>query len=551
VTAVCAGGGSPGPAGTRADVYDVLGVGFGPANMALAIALDEHNAAAAARGGRPVRALFLEQRPEPRWHPGLLLPDASMQISFLKDLATFRNPRSRYTFVNYLQTVGRLVDFTNRGRMAPLRVEFSAYLQWVARQLDGYLLCGSRVSAVEPCFVSGPGGEQEVDLFTVTIQRDGRTEQLLARSVVVAAGLQPRLPAGVEPGPRVWHSAGYLDRVEGIRDPADLVVVGSGQSALEVALDLYDRFRRARVHLVSSRFGISPSDQGPLVNRIFDPESVDTLFAAAPQVRDRVDRLHRNTNNASAHPREIQAFFDAQYRDRWLGEERLVLHRMSRLTSVLETAGEVRVGIASDLDGGNTEVRADALVLGTGYDTFDTSRLLGAHSRLIRRDAAGRVQLDRSYRARLEVAGRAGLYLVGQSDHQHGIGDTLLSTVAVRAGQIADSILASLPAPCPDLARGPRNHVQEEPMTDDENRPRATSADVPLERVRRLVAAVVPDDLLDAGPEEDLRDYGLDSIRLMDVLTELRGAGVPVALEDLAGEPTLAALAGAVARAGT
>lgn len=427
------------------DVYDVVGVGFGPANMALAIALDEYNdwltgpSRLEERPGDPIRAVFLEQGDAPRWHPGLLLPDASMQISFLKDLVTFRNPQSRYTFVNFLQQADRLADFVNRGATEPLRVEFSAYLQWVAAQLNCYLRCSRRVTGVHPRF--SPGSDR-VELFEVTVEGPEGRQELLTHNVVVAAGLQPRFPTGVEPGPRVWHSCGFLDRVEGMEDPRELVVVGSGQSAIEVALDLYRRFETVRVHLVSSQFGVPPSEQGPLVNQIFDPSTVEAVYATTPEVRDRLDRLHRNTNNGSANPREIQAFFDAQYRDRWLGQDRLFLHRLSRLTSVLETSERVRVQIAHDLDGGQSTIDADALVLGTGYRSFDTDRLLGEHRRLVARDQAGRVLLDADCRARLSVRGSAGLYLIGQSDHLHGVSSTLLSNVAVRGGEVADSILS-------------------------------------------------------------------------------------------------------------
>ncbi|MBQ3659658.1 MAG: PDZ domain-containing protein, partial [Bacteroidales bacterium] len=38
-----------------------------------------------------------------------------MQVSYLKDLATLRNPRSGFSFVSYLHDRGRLVDFINYG----------------------------------------------------------------------------------------------------------------------------------------------------------------------------------------------------------------------------------------------------------------------------------------------------------------------------------------------------------------------------------------------------------------------------------------------------
>lgn len=61
------------------DPYDLIGVGFGPTHIALAVAFVEE------RPGK--RALFLDSRKVFAWHPALLLPASRMQISFLKDLA--------------------------------------------------------------------------------------------------------------------------------------------------------------------------------------------------------------------------------------------------------------------------------------------------------------------------------------------------------------------------------------------------------------------------------------------------------------------------------
>src|ERR1041384_4867731 len=90
-------------------IYDIVGIGFGPSNLALAIALTEHNEQAET----PVTAVFLERQQAFGSHRGMLLDDATMQVSFLKDLVTMRNPTSRFSFLNYLHERGRLVDFIN------------------------------------------------------------------------------------------------------------------------------------------------------------------------------------------------------------------------------------------------------------------------------------------------------------------------------------------------------------------------------------------------------------------------------------------------------
>ena len=98
------------------EVHDLICVGFGPASLAIAVALHD-----ALEDGIPnlrtvqPKVRFLERQQQFSWHAGMLLPGAKMQISFLKDLATLRNPRSQFTFLNYLYTNSRLVQFSNLG----------------------------------------------------------------------------------------------------------------------------------------------------------------------------------------------------------------------------------------------------------------------------------------------------------------------------------------------------------------------------------------------------------------------------------------------------
>lgn len=70
-----------------------------------------------------------------------------------------------------------------------------------------------------------------------------------------------------------------------------------------------------------------------------------------------------------------------------------------------------------------------------------------------------------------------------------------------------------------------------------------------LERARALAAVVVPDDLTDVAGDEDLRDYGLDSVRVIGLLTAVREMGGVIEYTDLVGGPTLDILAAAIASA--
>ena len=106
-------------------VHDLIGIGFGPSNLALAIALQEREKA---QGKLDV--LFLDKQADYRWHGNTLVTQSELQISFLKDLVTLRNPTSPYSFVNYLKAHDRLVDFINLGTFYPCRMEYNDYLRW-------------------------------------------------------------------------------------------------------------------------------------------------------------------------------------------------------------------------------------------------------------------------------------------------------------------------------------------------------------------------------------------------------------------------------------
>ena len=109
---------------------ELLAVGAGPANLALAVALEELGV-----DGLAENSLFIERGQTVEWQRGLLLPWTKSQVAFAKDLVTLRNPRSRFTFLNYLRSVGRLDDFINMGSFTPYRVEVSGYLRWVSESL--------------------------------------------------------------------------------------------------------------------------------------------------------------------------------------------------------------------------------------------------------------------------------------------------------------------------------------------------------------------------------------------------------------------------------
>ena len=248
---------------------DVVGIGFGPSNIAMAIALRESHPA--------TTMLFFEMRNHFAWHPGMLFDTARMQVSWLKDLVCLRNPRSEFTFLNYLHNQGRLIDFVNLHTFFPTRVEFADYLNCCANHFDGVVRYGHKVERIQPTYT--PRGKVTA-LRVVARGADGETE-VLARAVVHAGGLRPVMPHGVTSGERIFHNCEIVQRLttQPPEPGCHYVVLGGGQSAAEIVEYLHGCDSSVQVTAVVPRFGFVPADNSPFVNQIFDPDSVDLFLA--------------------------------------------------------------------------------------------------------------------------------------------------------------------------------------------------------------------------------------------------------------------------------
>lgn len=219
---------------------DIVGVGLGPSNLALAIALVEKKGISISE-----KCLFLEQSFNVSWHPGMMLEGTRLQVPFLKDLVTLRNPTSHFSFLNYLKNQNRLNEFINTGETTPTRLEYSMYLNWVKDQLPkGLTQFGKRVTNVIPKQDNSSNVRELIveyeDLETNNIY------QVETKNLVVAVGGKPNIPEifKIHIGNRVFHSSEFKDRISKWPNDESLQigVIGSGQSAAEIIDYIHDNF---------------------------------------------------------------------------------------------------------------------------------------------------------------------------------------------------------------------------------------------------------------------------------------------------------------------
>ena len=475
--------------------YDLVVVGFGPAALAIAIAL--HDASLLARSPPlasvppqrwPPRVLFLERQPEFSWHAGMLLPGARMQISFLKDLATPRDPTSAFTFVNYLHAHGRLAAFCNLGTLLPLRAEFHDYLCWCARHFAPLVRYRTDVLAVAPVppgdrGLAGAGPVRAWDVLTRYFYGsgdgdNGGTTRFRARNVVVAVGGKPAFPPGVAPHSRIVHSAHYMAALPSLlatpgtaaaAGPRRIAVVGGGQSAAEIFADLHARLApppgaSMSAHTSTALFirgaALRPSDDSPFVNEIFDPGArIDALYALPAPARHAAIRADRATNYSVVRLPLLDELCASLYAQRLATpDERAWAHRIFPLSDVVGVlaeggdGGRVRLRLRHMYTGEeSTSVGAafDAVIFATGYSRDAPPALLRPVSGLLA-DASGGgggggggdgswCAVARDYRVVFRpgaVADGTAIFLQGCCEDTHGVGSPLFLPLLISPGGV-------------------------------------------------------------------------------------------------------------------
>ncbi|KAI1370600.1 L-lysine 6-monooxygenase (NADPH-requiring)-domain-containing protein [Hypoxylon crocopeplum] len=476
------------------DVHDLICVGFGPASLAIAVALhDSVGSGILPKSGSASspKVLFLEKQPRFAWHAGMLLPGAKMQISFIKDMASLRDPTSQFTFLNYLHKNGRLVEFTNLNTFLPARVEYEDYLRWCASFFNDVVKYSTEVVSVSPAKESSLANT--VSTFTVT-SRDVKTGALTthrAKNVLLAIGGQPSIPKCLPSNhPQVIHSSQYAHLVPKILDkpnyPYRVAVVGAGQSAAEIFNNVQTLYPNSQTSLIMRSEFLKPSDDSPFVNSIFNPSFVDSLYQRSTQNRHSLLEDARSTNYGVVRLELIERLYERMYdQRRELGsDERKWPHRIRGSTELVGSdtkSDRLRLTIrpltsTNQIIGGSSQesvrteaageevLEVDLVIAATGYQRQshltmmkDVADLLpeafesnGTHtsngfaSKFSEARINGHaVRVSRDYSVQFapgKVSTGSGIWLQGCCEGTHGLSDTLLSVLATRSGEIVNSI---------------------------------------------------------------------------------------------------------------
>lgn len=418
------------------EVLDLVGVGFGPAGISLATVFEdwreERNSAA-----DKFRVRFLERRPDSSWQGELLLPGTDISHHFLRDLALPRNPRSRFTFPNYLKEKGRLFAF-GLWDGAASRLEWSDYVEWVASLVSHQVSYNTDVASVEPVIEDG----QVRRLKVVTSKGD-----LLTDALVLNTGQKPKVPEEFRPflSERFFHTTRFLPNIEKLdrNAPLTFVVIGSGQSAAESLVYLHDEFRHGRFFSLHRRIGFKLLDDGHFSQQIYFPEETDYFYNLKPEHKAHALQDIWLTNYATIDLEVSRTLYHKMYEDKVRGRERVFVLNRRRISDLQEKDGRYVFTLTDVYSGGEPQrIEADVVVLCTGFqDELCPSYIEPLNPYLVS-DSHG-LRITRDYRIETRDDFHPRVYLNGLCERTHGMSDsTSFSMMALKAERIFQGWLA-------------------------------------------------------------------------------------------------------------
>jgi L-ornithine N5-monooxygenase len=407
---------------------ELLAIGAGPSNLALAVALEE------LAPGLARNSLIIERNMEVSWQRGMLLPHAQSQVSFLKDLVTLRNPCSKFSFINYLHDIGRLDQFVNISSFVPYRIELADYLRWTAESL---LHVGVQLG--RECVNISPVWTDGTLTGWATRLADGQT--IHSRYLVIATGRDTHIPEPLRglSAERVVHSTGYTQCLATLRKdlPYRVAVVGGGQSAAELFHSVPSDLPESRVTLVTRSISLKNAQNSKFTNELYFPSYVDEFYGASSEARRFVLAEMYATNYGGLEPGLMDTLYRQVYLDRLSGQPRLQMITGHEITGAREEGDEVVLELTDLRADATQELRADLVLLGTGFST-DMPKMVRHVADSI---GLSEINVTRDYRLVINRPSTAACYLQGINQTTHGIADSLLSVIPYRANDIVQDIL--------------------------------------------------------------------------------------------------------------
>lgn len=414
----------------KSEVYDVIGIGVGPFNLGFAALVEDVP---------EINALFFEKKPQFDWHPGMMIEGTTLQVPFLADLVSMADVTNRYSFLNYLQTHNRLYRFYFREDFHIPRKEYNHYCQWVTGQLNTCRF-GMNVKQIDLRDFDGES------LYEVVVENEHHPEEesrYLARHILMGIGTVPAVPEQFQDtlGEKVFHTADYLYKKANCADAERIAVIGSGQSAAEVFLDLLEDqpAHGYSLHWYTRSKGFFPMEYSKLGLEHFSPDYTSFFYQLPQEKKDQLlvdqDLLYKGISAET-----IADIYERLYQYS-IGEDDPDIHlqAMSAIDRIQPLGNKWELRGFQQVSEEAFTIDADAVVLGTGYKPNLPDFLTPLHD-FISWDQQGRFHITEDYRLVINGSERNHIYIQNGELHTHGVGAPDLGLGAHRNAVIINAL---------------------------------------------------------------------------------------------------------------
>ena len=411
-------------------MYDLIGVGTGPFHLGMAALADPY--------ADELNTLFLDENETFNWHPGMLLEGSDLQVPFIADLVTFADPTSRYSFLNYAHKNNRLYTFYFFNRFDIPRREYNDYTKWVAGQLKNLRFHAKVIDVV-----------MRLDHYEVTVEnpQTGSRETLLTRHISMGTGTKPMVPGDMDQGVHqsdAIHSSRFLHEKEEILDTGHVALIGSGQSAAEIFLELLQNQKDGRPHIswLTRSSGFFQLEAGKLGLELFSPDYVDYFHELKLDKRlDEGPLLTRLRNGVEE--QTLHKIYETLYHRTVGGAESHVTIKSRVELEELSQSGKhtpVTLKLREWQEDRAFQAKADKVILATGYKPDRPEWFEGIAAKAEQEDE-DHLRVMRNYQlAFKEDRPQSRFYLLTDILHSHGISATNLQLAVMRNAMILNDI---------------------------------------------------------------------------------------------------------------
>ncbi|WP_077623598.1 lysine N(6)-hydroxylase/L-ornithine N(5)-oxygenase family protein [Sediminibacillus massiliensis] len=396
-------------------VYDLIGIGIGPYNMGLAALLEKTK----------IDSIFFDKTEKFEWHPGMLIEGTSLQVPFLADLVSFADPTSRYTYLNYLHEQNRLYQFYFFKKFEVPREEYNDYLQWAAAKMDNLHFGYSVIDVLDH-------SESEEPLFEVVTEdvKTGKQVHYLAKNIVMGTGSEPVIPKGMggHPSKDVIHTSRYMYEKHSLLDSDVVTVVGSGQSAAEVFLDLLNEQDKHsfELTLLTRSAGLFQLDEAKLGQEYFSPDYVD-YYHSLP-FEQRINALDTLGNlRKGIDPDTLTAIYDKLYYKSAGGRKLdITIQPLTSVESVKSYGGKYVLECNQWQEEHSFEHTTDKVILATGYKPHLPEWFMDRFAGKIEWEKDKLFKVTRDYQLSFKEERKHKFFTLTNLEHTHGAGATNL-----------------------------------------------------------------------------------------------------------------------------